>query len=86
MSEFPEDISDRVRTYFVANYSLLKICLFQTSTEEFDDHFTDLTWRNTQLKNERRFKTAKIPPLERPEVEEEEHATKKQKLEAEFDN
>ena len=81
VSEFPEDLSGKVRTHFAANYSLLNICLFQKSTEEFGDYFTDITWRNTQLKNERRFKTAKLPPCERPEIEQ--HTRKKQKLEAE---
>ena len=80
VSEFPEDLSVKVRTYFAANYSLLDICLFESSTEEFGDYFTDITWRNTLLKNERRFKTAKLPPSERPEEEEEEHRRKKQKV------
>ena len=81
VNEFPEDLSVKVRTYFAANYSLLDIRLFETITEEFGDYFTDITWRNTLLKNERRFKTAKLAPSERPEVEEEEeHRRKKQKL------
>ena len=78
VSEFPEDLSAKVRTHFAANYSLLKICLSQTSTvKNSSEYFTDITWRNTQLKNERRFKTAKLPPCERPENEE--HTRKKQK-------